>query len=164
MLPGRHFLRPENRPKRKNENHRKFFQKLLDTGRFVWYIKQALRRRGRVVQSVRTLACHARGRGFKSLLGRHHAPFIGGMTYAVIAQSVERILGKDEVPSSNLGNSSKKACNRCDYRLFYIFRTSSMQQSIKLARTVFWVFQPRGSHAVPLTSSPTYRSCTSGIL
>jgi hypothetical protein len=28
------------------------------------------------------------------------------MTYAVIAQSVERILGKDEVPSSNLGNSS----------------------------------------------------------
>ena len=25
---------------------------------------------GRVVQSVRTLACHARGRGFKSLLGR----------------------------------------------------------------------------------------------
>ena len=71
MLPGRHFLHPENRPKRKNENHRKFFQKLLDTGRFVWYIKQALRRRGRVVQSVRTLACHARGRGFKSLLGRH---------------------------------------------------------------------------------------------
>ena len=71
MLPGRHFLRPENRPKRKNENHRKFFQKLLDTGRFVWYIKRALRRRGRVVQSVRTLACHARGRGFKSLLGRH---------------------------------------------------------------------------------------------
>ena len=44
------------RPKRKNENHRKFFQKLLDTGRFVWYIKRALRRRGRVVQSVRTLA------------------------------------------------------------------------------------------------------------
>ena len=47
--------------------------------------------------------------------------FIGGMNYAVIAQSVERILGKDEVPSSNLGNSSKKACNPKDYRLFYIF-------------------------------------------
>ena len=78
------------------------------------------------------------------------------------AQPDERY--KDEVPSSNLGNSSKKACNPKDYRLFYIFRTSSMQQSIKHARTVFWVFQPRGSHAVPLTSSPTYRSCTSGIL
>ena len=27
---------------------------------------------------------------------------------AAIAQSVERILGKDEVPSSNLGSSSRK--------------------------------------------------------
>ena len=30
-----------------------------------------------------------------------------GPPYAAIAQSVERILGKDEVPSSNLGSSSK---------------------------------------------------------
>ena len=30
-----------------------------------------------------------------------------GSPYAAIAQSVERILGKDEVPSSNLGSSSK---------------------------------------------------------
>ena len=100
MLPGRHFLHPENRPKRKNENHRKFFQKLLDTGRFVWYIKQALRRRGRVVQSVRTLACpfSVATRGAKAPRD----------LYAAIAQPVERILGKDEVPGPNPGSSSIK--------------------------------------------------------
>ena len=36
---------------------------------------------GLVVQMVRTLACHARGRGFESLPGRH---------FASIAQSVEQ--------------------------------------------------------------------------
>ena len=30
------------------------------------------------------------------------------MNFAAIAQQVERILGKDEVPSSNLGSSSKQ--------------------------------------------------------
>ncbi len=55
---------------------------------------------GAVVQLVRTPACHAGGRGFKSLPRRHFFD-------AAIAQSVERILGKDEVPSSNLGSSSK---------------------------------------------------------
>ena len=30
------------------------------------------------------------------------------MYFAAIAQQVERILGKDEVPSSNLGSSSKR--------------------------------------------------------
>ena len=35
-------------------------------------------------------------------------PEIRGMNFAAIAQQVERILGKDEVPSSNLGSSSKK--------------------------------------------------------
>ena len=39
--------------------------------------------------------------------------------HAAIAQLVERILGKDEVPSSNLGSSSKeKPCNRFGYRVF----------------------------------------------
>ena len=52
---------------------------------------------GPVVQLVRTLACHARGRQFEPDPGRH---------YASVAQSVERILGKDEVGSSNLPNSS----------------------------------------------------------
>ena len=36
-----------------------------------------------------------------------NAPIIRGMNFAAIAQQVERILGKDEVPSSNLGSSSK---------------------------------------------------------
>ena len=39
-------------------------------------------RNGPVVQLVRTLACHARGRGFESLPGRHF--------FASIAQSVEQ--------------------------------------------------------------------------
>ena len=41
---------------------------------------------GPVVQLVRTLACHARGRRFEPVPGRH---------YAAMAQSVERVLGKD---------------------------------------------------------------------
>ena len=54
---------------------------------------------GPVVQLVRTLACHARGREFEPHPGRH----------AAIAQSVERILGKDEVSSSNLDSSLHKS-------------------------------------------------------
>ena len=41
-----------------------------------------------------------------------------GIIFAAVAQSVERILGKDEVTSSNLVSSSKKACDRNDHRLF----------------------------------------------
>ena len=71
---------------------------------------------GSVVQLVRTPACHAGGRGFKSLPSRHLAipafavvivPLLEDR-YADIAQSVERILGKDEVGSSNLPISSRK--------------------------------------------------------
>ena len=59
---------------------------------------------GRVVQLVRMPACHAGGRRFEPVLGRQHA---------AIAQQVERILGKDEVGSSNLPSSSnKRAANR----------------------------------------------------
>ncbi len=54
---------------------------------------------GLVVQLVRTLACHARGRGFEPHPGRH---------CAAIAQVVECILGKDEVASSNLASSSRR--------------------------------------------------------
>ena len=52
---------------------------------------------GPVVQLVRTLACHARGRRFEPVPGRH---------FAVIAQSAEHFLGKEEVTSSNLVSSS----------------------------------------------------------
>ena len=48
----------------------------------------------------RALAFQAEGRGFESRLP------LSRNDVAVIAQLVERILGKDEVPSSNLGNSS----------------------------------------------------------
>ena len=78
---------------------------MLDNGKAVLYnslclIKyQAL---GPVVQLVRTLACHPRGRLFEPVPGRH----------AAMAQAVERILGKDEVSSSNLDSSSTKNPHR----------------------------------------------------
>ncbi len=39
--------------------------------------------------------------------------------YAAIAQSVERILGKDEVASSNLASSSKNNAIHPGWRYFY---------------------------------------------
>ena len=54
---------------------------------------------GPVVQLVRTLACHARGRRFEPVPGRHF--------FADMAQVVERILGKDEVGGSSPPISSK---------------------------------------------------------
>ncbi len=69
---------------------------------------------GPVVQLVRTPACHAGGRRFEPVLGRHviirlRLVLINADSplYAAVAQSVERILGKDEVTSSNLVSSSK---------------------------------------------------------
>ncbi len=57
---------------------------------------------GPVVQLVRTLACHARGRRFDPVPDRHNElSFRGVHFYAGIAQEVERILGKDEVTGSN---------------------------------------------------------------
>ena len=42
---------------------------------------------GHVVQLVRTPACHAGGRGFKSHRGRQHAPyFLRGIKFAAVAQ------------------------------------------------------------------------------
>ena len=73
---------------------------------------------GAVVQLVRTPACHAGGRGFKSLPRRHI--FLGALEclkpsqvtrFAAVAQSVERILGKDEVGGSNPPSSSKNSGN-----------------------------------------------------
>ena len=51
---------------------------------FIYYF--TLFQIGPVVQLVRTLACHARGRRFEPDPGRQ---------FAAIAQQVERILGKD---------------------------------------------------------------------
>ena len=49
---------------------------------------------GPVVQLVRTLACHARGRGFESLPGRHFTPKESidalGVLQASVAQLVEQ--------------------------------------------------------------------------
>ena len=60
---------------------------------------------GLVVQLVRTLACHARGREFESLPGRHRIPFkplcLGGNRLGS-GSVVERRLAKANVASSNL--------------------------------------------------------------
>ena len=77
---------------------------------------------GAVVQLVRTPACHAGGRGFKSLPRRHFFDLPHGRSpaggasfsaspipFAAVAQSVERILGKDEVGGSNPPSSSTKS-------------------------------------------------------
>ena len=83
---------------------------------------------GLVVQLVRTLACHARGRGFEPHPGRHFGPVAqlveqrtenprvvgsiptGGTNgYADLAHLVERHLAKVEVASSSLVIRSKDA-------------------------------------------------------
>jgi hypothetical protein len=79
---------------------------------------------------VRTLACHARGRRFEPVPGRHF--------YAAVAQSVERILGKDEVGGSNPPSSSnEKHSNLTVWVLFAlvfitIFSFLKNQQNIVL--------------------------------
>ena len=73
----------------------------IDILRIFRYNKHRRRKRqafGPVVQLVRTLACHARGRGFEPHPGRQ---------FAAIAQQVEHILGKDEVVRSSRISSSK---------------------------------------------------------
>ena len=74
---------------------------------------------GPLAQLVRALACHARGRGFKSHPGRQKRRLQSRrFSFADIAQSVECILGKDEVTSSNLVISSIKASSSDDAFLF----------------------------------------------
>ena len=82
---------------------------------------------GAVVQLVRTPACHAGGRGFKSLPRRHFKNYGESRLhssernrYAAIAQQVERILGKDEVGSSNLPSSSKTPDSEKNQEFFFI--------------------------------------------
>ena len=77
-------------------------------------------RNGPVVQLVRTLACHARGRRFESVPGRHYCAFVAqlveqrtenprvdgsipseGTIYADLAHLVERHLAKVEVAGSS---------------------------------------------------------------
>ena len=86
-------------------------------------------KRGRVVQLVRTLACHARGRGFEPHLGRHHA---------AMAQMVERILGKDEVISSILISSSKSStlCVElfCCFAILCVFFANNLKHYLPSTR------------------------------
>ena len=51
--------------------------------------------------------------------------------HADVAQSVERILGKDEVTSSNLVSSSRKSPKSCDFGGFsYLFGQNGVGQNV----------------------------------
>ena len=91
---------------------------------------------GPVVQLVRTLACHARGRRFEPVPGRHKfasvaqlveqgtenprvigsIPIGGTILYAAVAHLVERHLAKVEVASSSLVGRS------ISERILHMFR------------------------------------------
>ena len=76
---------------------------------------------GPVVQLVRTLACHARGRRFDPVPDRLRTLSCERVQiFADIAQSAERVLGKDEVVSSSLIISSMKKHPKFFRVLFYV--------------------------------------------
>ena len=93
---------------------------------------------GPVVQLVRTLACHARGRGFEPHPGRQSFASVaqlveqrtenprvvgsiptGGTIYADVAHLVERHLAKVEVASSSLVIRSKSRTLLCTALIFF---------------------------------------------
>ena len=95
-------------------------------------------RYGPVVQLVRTLACHARGREFEPHPGRHYASVaqlveqgtenprvtgsipVGGTSFAALAHLVERHLAKVEVASSSLvSRSTKRFADKMSANLIY---------------------------------------------
>ena len=107
----------------KNENS---FEKVLTNGNTcAIIIKRFTERRktksGRVVQSVSTPACHAGGRGFEPLHGRHIMPQmrICGIKNAAVAQVVEHVFGNDEVGGSSPPSSSKTRTRECTGFIFF---------------------------------------------
>ena len=52
--------------------------------------------------------------------------------------------------------------HRCTFHNYNFFTTSIAMRSNSY-RIFFWVFQFRESHSSPLTSSPAYNNCASGI-
>ncbi len=81
-------------------------------------IYNTFRRCGPVVQLVRTPACHAGGRRFEPVPGRHRGGLLMliALIIADMAQAVEHILGKDEVGGSSPPiSSTKKSLRLCIY-------------------------------------------------
>ncbi len=112
---------------------KKIFAKTIDKYPDFGYNNQALGKtekiNGLVVQLVRTLACHARGRRFEPVPGRHEKASRHGLLfqYAVMAQLAEHVLGKDEVTGSNPVNSSKDKDHR---KMVLIFVCPFFRQTI----------------------------------
>ena len=67
-----------------------------------------------------------------------------GIIFAAVAQSVERILGKDEVTSSNLVSSSKKACDSNNHRLFCFVRDRKQRQGYLPLFPCIWGLRKMG--------------------
>ncbi len=55
---------------------------------------------------------------------------IFNFTFAAIAQSVERILGKDEVASSNLASSSKESRKEQAFEVLFLLRKKFFRSSL----------------------------------
>ena len=76
-----------------------------------------------------------------------------GIIFAAVAQSVERILGKDEVTSSNLVSSSKKACDSNNHRLFCYVDNRKQRQGVPAAVSLYMGIEENGAESTkdPIT-------------
>ena len=58
--------------------------------------------------------------------------------YAAMAQVVEHILGKDEVPGSSPGISSKNPVHESGRDFYFLLITSSLLPQNKVSHGIFW--------------------------
>ena len=90
-------LRQNKRSPEKKSKFLIFFsQKGLDKKKVLCY-NNAAERYGPVAQLVRALACHARGRGFEPLPGRHYL----SLSCAGVAQLAEQLICNQQVAGSS---------------------------------------------------------------
>ena len=99
---------------------------------------------GPVVQLVRTLACHARGRGFESHPGRHQ--IIQPLLYASVAQLVEqgnenpRVVGSIPTGGTTCGFSSFGRARPCQGRGGGFDPRNPLQKILRTLFSGFFIF------------------------
>ena len=66
---------------------------------------------------------------------------------------MHHVFGKDEVTTSNLLSSSKKACDRNDYRLFCFVRSRKQRQVAPAAVSLYMGIEENGAESTkdPIT-------------
>ena len=90
----------------------KLFEKSLDKGRRIGYYSEVLRVKPEGFYPAGWFSRLERRPVTPEVEGSSPFPvatYFAGSKFAAVAQSVERILGKDEVTSSNLVSSSRKS-------------------------------------------------------